>query len=135
MTGCFGDTYFFIALLFENDEAHAEAQAQIAHLTGRLYTSVWVLTEVGDALATPGRRERFQPFLQFLRTNSLVTIVPAEQNLFDRGVLLYNQRSDKSWSLTDCISFVIMQDHGLRDALTGDRHFEQAGFKVLMRNR
>jgi predicted nucleic acid-binding protein len=133
MTGCFADTYFFIALLFENDEAHAEAQSQIAALSGRLYTSVWVLTEVADALATPGRRERFLPFLQFLRTNPLVTVVPAEQSLFDRGALLYDQRPDKSWSLTDCISFVIMQDHGLRDALTGDHHFEQAGFAVLMK--
>ncbi len=135
MTGCFADTYFFIALLFENDKAHAEAQTQIARLTGQLYTSVWVLTEVADALAMPSRRERFQPFLQFLRTNSLVTIVPAEQSLCERGVSLYNQRSDKSWSLTDCISFIVMQDHGLRDALTGDHHFEQAGFNVLMKNK
>ncbi len=133
MTGCFADTYFFIALLFENDEAHAEAQAQIAHLTGRLYTSTWVLTEVADALAMPGRRERFMPFMQFLRRSPQITIVPAEQSLFDRGVLFYDQRSDKGWSLTDCISFIIMQDHGLRDALTGDHHFEQAGFNVLMR--
>jgi predicted nucleic acid-binding protein len=133
MTGCFADTYFFIALLFENDEAHAEAQAQIAGLSGRLYTSVWVLTEVADALATPGRRERFLPFLRFLQTSPLVTIVPAEQSLFDRGALLYSQRPDKSWSLTDCISFVVMQDYGLRDALTGDHHFEQAGFNVLMK--
>jgi len=133
MTGCFADTYFFIALLFESDEAHGEAQAQIAHLTGRLYTSTWVLTEVADALAMPGRRERFMPFMQFLRTSPQITIVPAEQSLFDRGVLFYDQRADKSWSLTDCISFIIMQEHGLRDALTGDHHFEQAGFNVLMR--
>jgi len=63
----------------------------------------------------------------------MVTIVSADQALFDRGVSLYNQRLDKMWSLTDCISFIIMQDHGLRDALTGDHHFEQAGFNVLMK--
>ena len=133
MSACFADTYFFIALLFENDEAHAEAQARTAALSGRLYTSVWVLTEVADALATPGRRERFLPFLQFLRANPSVTIVPAEQGIFDRGAVLYDERPDKAWSLTDCISFVIMQDYGLRDALTGDHHFEQAGFNVLMK--
>lgn len=133
MSACFADTYFFVALLFENDEAHAEAQARAADLSGRLYTSAWVLTEVADALAAPGRRERFVPFLQFLRTNPLVTIVPAEQTLFDRGAALYDQRPDKSWSLTDSISFIVMQDHGLRDALTGDHHFEQAGFHVLMK--
>jgi predicted nucleic acid-binding protein len=133
MSACFADTYFFIALLFENDEAHAHAQARVADLSGRLYTSVWVLTEVADALAVPGRRERFLPFLQFLGSNPLVTIVPAGQALFDRGALLYDQRPDKSWSLTDCISFIVMQDYGLRDALTGDHHFEQAGFNVLMK--
>lgn len=133
MSACFADTYFFIALLFENDEAHAQAQARAADLSGHLYTSAWVLTEVADALATPGRRERFLPFLQLLRSNPSVTIVPAEQGVFDRGIALYAQRPDKAWSLTDCISFVIMQDHGLRDALTGDHHFEQAGFNVLMK--
>jgi predicted nucleic acid-binding protein len=132
MSACFADTYFFIALLFENDEAHAQAQARVAELSGRPYTSVWVLTEVADALAVPGRRERFAPFLQFLRASPLVTIVPPDQTLFDRGVVFYDGRPDKSWSLTDCISFVIMQDHGLRDALTGDHRFEQAGFNLLM---
>ena len=132
MSACFADTYFFIALLFESDEAHTDAQARVTELSGQLYTSTWVLTEVADALATPGRRERFLPFLRFLQSNPLVTIVPADQGLFDRGAALYDQRPDKAWSLTDCISFVVMQDHGLRDALTGDHHFKQAGFNVLM---
>ncbi len=133
MSDCFADTYFFIALLFENDEGHAEAQTRVANLSGRLYTSVWVLTEVADALAVPGRRQRFLPLLEFLRASPSVTIVPPEQTLFDRAVMLYDQRPDKAWSLTDCISFTIMKDRGLRDALTGDHHFEQAGFNVLMR--
>jgi uncharacterized protein len=133
MNAYFADTFFFIALLFENDEGHAKAQKLAAELPRRIYTSVWVLTEVGDALAAPGRRERFLPFLQFLRVNPLVTIVPTEQTMFDRGTVLYDQRRDKAWSLTDCISFLIMEDHGLRDVLTGDHHFEQAGFNVLMK--
>jgi len=133
MSDCFADTYFFLALLFENDEAHAEAQTRVATLSGRLYTSVWVLMEVADALAVPGRRQQFLPLLQFLRASPLVIIVPAEQTLFDRGVELYDQRPDKAWSLTDCLSFTLMEDHGLRDALTGDHHFEQAGFNVLMK--
>jgi uncharacterized protein len=133
MTACFADTFFLIALLFENDEAHAQAQALAAELPGGMVTSGWVLTELADALALPGRRERFLPFLQFLRANPLVTIVPMDQTLFDRGTALYDQRPDKAWSLTDCISFVIMQDQGLTDALTGDHHFEQAGFHALMK--
>lgn len=133
MNACFADTFFFLALLFENDEAHAEAQAMAGKLSGQMYTSTWVLTEVADAMAMPGRRERFWPFLQFLRANPLVSIVPPDQTLFDRGIALFDQRPDKAWSLTDCISFVIMQDQGLRDVLTGDHHFEQAGFNALMK--
>lgn len=45
---------------------------------------------------------------------------------------LYRARPDKEWSLTDCTSFVVMNECGLTDALTGDRHFEQAGFKALL---
>lgn len=61
-----------------------------------------------------------------------MTIVPFSTELFDRGIALYSERRDKQWPLTDCISFVVMADHGLTHALTGDRHFEQAGFRRLL---
>jgi predicted nucleic acid-binding protein len=54
--------------------------------------------------------------------------------LFDRGLELYEQRPDKKWSLTDCISFVVMKDEGLQEALTGDEHFQQAGFAASLRD-
>lgn len=133
MNACFADTFFFIALLFENDEGHAQAQNMAKTVGGRMYTSEWVLTEVADAMALPGRREKFLPFLQFLRANPLVTIIPLSQARFDQGTVLFDQRPDKAWSLTDCISFLIMQEHDLHEALTGDHHFEQAGFKALMK--
>ncbi len=91
-----------------------------------------MLTELADAMASPGRRERFLPFLRLLQSNPIATNITMNQDLFDRGIALYDQRPDKGWSLTDCISFIIMQDYGLRDALTGDHHFEQAGFNALM---
>ena len=56
----------------------------------------------------------------------------ASPELFERGLALYNARPDKEWSLTDCISFVVMADQGLAEGLTGDRHFDQAGFKALL---
>jgi predicted nucleic acid-binding protein len=46
--------------------------------------------------------------------------------------VFYESRPDKAWSLTDCISFVVMNQHGLTEALTGDHHFEQAGFTALL---
>jgi predicted nucleic acid-binding protein len=62
-----------------------------------------------------------------------VEIEPASRALFDAGWKLYCERPDKDWSLTDCISFVVMHDRGIVDALTGDHHFEQAGFCALLR--
>ena len=69
---------------------------------------------------------------QDLLTDEAVTIIPPDAALFDRGLALYASRLDKDWSLTDCISFVAMQEQGLEEALTGDQHFAQAGFSVLL---
>jgi hypothetical protein len=60
-------------------------------------------------------------------------IIAPEDNWFTAGIELYTSRPDKDWSLTDCISFVVMQDRGITDALTGDHHFEQAGFRALLK--
>jgi predicted nucleic acid-binding protein len=81
---------------------------------------------------TPDRR-LFSAIPSDLKKDPTDVVVPAEQSLFERGIQLYLQRADKKWSLTDCISFVVMQDRGLLDALTGDHHFEQAGFNALLK--
>lgn len=62
-------------------------------------------------------------------------VTPASHDLFRRGLRLYFDRPDKEWSLTDCISFVVMGDEGLSEALTGDHHFEQASFTALLRQK
>jgi predicted nucleic acid-binding protein len=51
--------------------------------------------------------------------------------IFELGLKLYSERSDKDWSLTDCISFEVMREQGLKEALTGDHHFKQAGYQAL----
>jgi hypothetical protein len=76
-------------------------------------------------------RRVFLFMLADLRKNPHCFIMPPCQRLFDQGLDLYARRLDKDWSLTDCISFVVMEEHGLHEALTGDNHFEQAGFKPL----
>ena len=51
----------------------------------------------------------------------------------ERGLALYRARPDKAWSLIDCISFMVMTERGITEALTGDHHFEQAGFRAPLR--
>jgi predicted nucleic acid-binding protein len=67
-----------------------------------------------------------------LRSDPSLTIVPTSELLFGRGLQLYSARQDKEWSLTDCISFIVMEEYGIHDALTGDHHFEQAGFHAVL---
>ena len=124
MNEVFADTFFFIALLSERDEAHGKAHAAASTLDAQLVTRPWVLTEVADAFALPPNRPRFLALLRFLRSNPRALVVELKQETFDQGVALFEQRPDKSWSLTDCISFVVMQTRGVRDALTADHHFE-----------
>ena len=132
MNAVFADTFYYLALANDRDSAHVEA-VRLAHsLPVRLVTTAWVLTEVADAMASPGQRLIFLNMLEGLQRHSGVTIVPPTEEWFDRGIDLYARRPDKAWSLTDCISFVVMQQYGLSDALTGDRHFQQAGFRALL---
>jgi predicted nucleic acid-binding protein len=88
--------------------------------------------EMADALAQSSCRHSVSPFIHDLVLDPKVRIIHASQDLFERGLQLYDQRQDKGWTLTDCISFVLMADEKMTDALTGDRHFEQAGFKALL---
>ena len=89
--------------------------------------------EVADALAESISRCSVVPFIRHLGQDQKVKIISASPELFERGLQLYEQRPDKDWPLTDCVSFVVMKEEELTDALTGDRHFEQAGFKTLLR--
>ena len=96
-------------------------------------TTGWVLTELADGLAPTADRHLYQPILGDLQQDPSADIVPASQDLLERGQALYFARPDKQWSLTDCISFVVMEEHGITEALTADHHFEQAGFTALLK--
>ena len=133
MSGIFADSHFFFAILNPRDTAHAKAIELGRRRHGPLVTTAWVLTEVADGLATTPRRQVFRRLFDDLESNRANLIVPPNTEVFEKGVELYHSRLDKQWSLTDCISFVVMGEEGLTDALTGDHHFEQAGFRALLR--
>ncbi len=127
----FADSFYFLALLNHNDPAHAPAIRRSSQLGLEIVTTRWVLVEVADALCAPLWRERVVAFIDHLARQPDVFIRGESDALFDRGLAYYRRRPDKHWSLTDCISFVVMEQEGLRDALTGDRHFAQAGFNPV----
>ncbi len=128
----FADTFYFLAILNTKDAAHRKAVEFSECNDTALLTTAWVLTELADALADLRHRRVFRKFLDGLRADPNTIIVPPSPELFEQGVDRYNARNDKEWSLTDCISFVVMEQYDIAEALTGDHHFEQAGFQTIL---
>ncbi|MBI4744997.1 MAG: PIN domain-containing protein [Deltaproteobacteria bacterium] len=96
-------------------------------------TTTAVLNETANALSEPCFRQSVVEFYNRLQISSRVNIVFVDKSLWDKGWKLYEQRPDKGWSLTDCVSFEVIQQQRLEAALTNDKHFEQAGFQALLR--
>jgi predicted nucleic acid-binding protein len=107
--------------------------AYLDGFTGRLVTTEWVLMEVADALSAPEARTTAVAFLQAVRADPLFDVVGYVPAVYQAGFDLFASRPDKAWSLTDCISFGVMTAQGLSEALTADRHFEQAGFRAVFK--
>jgi uncharacterized protein len=133
MKSASADTYYFLALLDSREARHQLAVEASRDALLRFLTTEWVLAEFGDAYSHPPDRADFVSLYHSLLNNPRFRIVPAADRLFQRGVDLFEQRPDKEWPLTDCISFLVMEDEGVREALTGDQHFAQAGFTALLK--
>ena len=132
MTQVFADTSFYVALANPADQLHAEAMAVASRLDSAVITTDYILVELGNFLRNSRQRTIFLELEREIRLDEQCSVIPANRALQDRGLELYQQRPDKDWSLTDCISFVVMQDQNVTEALTADRHFEQAGFVPLL---
>jgi predicted nucleic acid-binding protein len=133
MSRGFADTFYFVARLNRRDQHHERVLRFSRDFRAHLLTSDWVLMEVADALAGSSCRGRMRDFVHHLRRSPACEIIAASPELLDRALDLYHQHADKAWTLTDCTSFVIMRDQDSNEALTGDRHFEQAGFTALLK--
>lgn len=133
MKRVFADSFYFFAILNPKDAAHAQAHAYAAAHDEPIVTTAWVLTELADGLAATANRRTFAKLVARLKAESANDILPPTEELMVRGVQIYDSRPDKNWSLTDCISFVVMHEQGITEALTGDHHYEQAGFSALLK--
>ena len=98
----------------------------------KLITTRAVTLEIGNALAKLRYRAAAIELLNSIEEDPNIEIIPLSEELYEKAIELYRQRQDKEWGITDCISFVVMQDHKLTKALTTDEHFQQGGFKALL---
>jgi uncharacterized protein len=133
MNEVFGDTSFFVALISLRDAHHDAADELGEQYRGRIITTHWVLLEVANFFAASKRRTTATEFIESVLGDHATKVVAATFETFHVGWALYRARADKSWSLTDCISFSLMRERRVDDALSSDHHFEQAGFRILLK--
>lgn len=130
----FLDTAYVLALLNPNDIYHKQAKVLLPLI--RNAQEVWIteaiLVEIGNALAR-SNRSLAVAFINSCYITPNVKVVLVDSALLRRAIDFYQVREDKEWGLTDCISFIVMEDNGLTEALTTDEHFLQAGFQTLLR--
>jgi predicted nucleic acid-binding protein len=129
----FLDTVFIQAILNKRDQHHLPAVKLLTRV--RNADEIWlteaIFMEVGNALSGLNRQNAVNFIRQCYQTAN-IHVVNISPELFNEGLELYESRLDKTWGLVDCISFVVMQQQKLTDAVTLDIHFVQAGFRALM---
>jgi predicted nucleic acid-binding protein len=130
----FADTGYWVAVLDPKDQLHERAQDVSRGLGKRRFvTTEMVLAELLRLLAKPPIRERAAEAVEKLLRDPNVDVVPQTGRQFLDAFGRYRSRTDKAWSLTDCASFLVMEQRNIKDALAYDQHFEQAGFVALLR--
>jgi predicted nucleic acid-binding protein len=137
MKTLFVDAVYWIALLNPRDALHQRAVSVSRSMDQvQLVTTEMVLTELLNAFAERGSsfRRAATQLVQRLKQDANTRIVTQTSAQFEDALALYRSRHDKEWSHTDCASFRVMEQEGIAEALTYDRHFEQAGFKALLRS-
>lgn len=132
----FLDTSFAIALISPRDLFHEKAlelAKQIEKAKIHLVTTRAVVIEIGNALSKEAVRKSAIELIDSMEADETLLIVQVSEEIYDEAFKLFRSRLDKEWGLTDCISFVVMNQRGITKALTADQHFQQAGFIVLMK--
>jgi predicted nucleic acid-binding protein len=129
----FLDSAFVQAWFNRNDQHHLRAVewARVLDTAVEVWTTEAVLVETGNALSATNRTAAVD-FIKGAYRTANVRVVQVDTALLREALNLYEQRADKEWGLTDCISFVVMAAQGLTEALSPDHHFTQAGFVALM---
>lgn len=131
----FLDTSFVIALENKDDPCHARAKAlddELLRQGANLLCHWGILLEIADGYARLARRAKGWQLLGKLTSESGYELLPITEPLLQEGLDLYHARIDKEWGLTDCISFVLMKQRGITEALSAEIHFRQAGFTAML---
>lgn len=135
MKKIFADAVYWIALINPADQWFERAQNAGAALGEiQIVTSAEVITETLNFYAESGTRKRAAAarLIRSILLNVDVEMVAATDEAFLNALALYESRSDKGYSLTDCISMNLCRTRGIAEILTHDDHFKQEGFTILL---
>ncbi|KAM3091166.1 type II toxin-antitoxin system VapC family toxin [Phormidesmis sp. 146-35] len=138
MNNLFIDTSGWASLFITQEPSHPLANQvlnQALQQRQTLITSNYIISELVALLHRPLRQPRSRIFeiIDAIKTVPYVQIIHLDQATDQTAWELCKSRPDKSWSLVDCSSFVLMQQFNIQQAFTTDHHFEQAGFIRLLR--
>jgi uncharacterized protein len=127
----FIDTSFIIALVNINDQFHEQAELLSYKIeNSSLLTTNAVLLEIGNGLAKSFKDDAIK-IINIILGSRNIDVLFIDNGLFKRGFEMYTDYHDKNWGLVDCISFVVMKENGIKEVLTFDDDFEQAGYLAL----
>jgi predicted nucleic acid-binding protein len=135
MNKLFVDTSGWIALINRSDALHAAA----TKIYNERFAAGWefithagVMLEAGNGMSLVRLRHLAVQLKTRIDASARIEVVPLSEALYEAGWQMFANRPDKDWGLVDCISFAIMQERSLVEALTADQHFQQAGFIKLL---
>jgi uncharacterized protein len=131
----FVDTAYWVARSNRRDQWHEQAKVLASQLeNAHLVTTELVLVEYLNYFSAYGMamREQIPAMVQDILAAPDVQVIWQTQVLFEAGLGLYHTRLDKGYSLTDCVSMVVMRQAEIQDVLTHDKHFSQEGFTILL---
>ncbi|MGI8470536.1 MAG: type II toxin-antitoxin system VapC family toxin [Pyrinomonadaceae bacterium] len=129
----FADTSYWLALELNDDQNHERALTHWQNLvktTFAIITTSYIFDEIITYLNSRSRHEKAVEVGENLLLSSKIELVHIDEDLFFEGWTMFQKYKDKSYSLTDCISFLVMRQKDLETALTFDKHFVQAGFTI-----
>jgi uncharacterized protein len=135
MKTVFADTSGWLAIVVKSDSLHEKAVKIHLRLLKSGYKPVIheaILLEIGNSLSSVKARNIAVKLKENIENSSRIEVISLMPELIERRWKLYAERTDKDWGIVDCISFVVMNDFGITEALTADRHFKQAGFTKLL---
>jgi predicted nucleic acid-binding protein len=132
----FVDTSAWLALVNKSDAAHQKARKvrdTLLKFHSQFLVTNYVMVEIANALSRIPYKETAVKLISSIEMSENIHIIEINKEIYKKAWQVYSTYLDKDWSLTDCTSFEVMRERRITEAFTTDKHFEQAGFDILIK--